>query len=218
VPEKMINATNNLIDYLSTQELQAIAQDIAPDLHEIISKWHKFDQKTKGEKTGFLIGKYGVEILFCYGTTKGVQLFTELKKTNAMCNLKTLASSKQAKAALKESAQQAALKREAYFQSVWIHTDKQGKHILSHKNFDPTKSVFEYSNPNKLLKEYAGKGAGIRSELSGSAGYKELVDFGEIIGEYRGPKSSAPLPTTRGIIHYDKSGGAHIVPAYPHIE
>ncbi len=68
------------------------------------------------------------------------------------------------------------------------------------------------------MKEYAGQGAAIGSELVGSAGYKELVDFREIVDEYRGPKSSTLLPTTRGIIHYDKAGGAHIVPAYPHIE
>lgn len=183
VPEKMINTVNNLIDYLSTQELEAIAQDVAPELHNIITKWHEFDQKTKGEKAGFLVGKYGVDILFCYGTTKGVQLFAELKQTNAMCNLKTLASSQQAKAALKESAQQAAIRRDAFFKSAKIHSDKQGKHVIGHKNYGANKSILTHPNPEKLLQEHAGKGVAVKHETAIYSGYKEVVDFGEVIGE-----------------------------------
>ncbi len=215
VPEKMINATNNLIDYLSTQELQAIAQDVAPELHELVSRWHKFDQKTKGEKTGFLVGKYGVDILFCYGTTKGIQLFTELKKTNAMCNLKTLASSQQAKAALKESAQQAAVRRQEFFHSAYIQADKQGKHILGHRNYQELASPLHHPHPEKLLKDFAGKGSSPLPELAGLPGYKEVVDFGEIIGDCIDLETNIARPTTRGTIHYSKNGGAHIVPAPP---
>jgi hypothetical protein len=48
----------------------------------------------------------------------------------------------------------------------------------------------------------------------GEAWYKEVVDFGEVIGEYMG-RGGEKSSTTRGIIHYGKNGRAHIVPALP---
>lgn len=48
----------------------------------------------------------------------------------------------------------------------------------------------------------------------GLPGYKEKVDFGEIIGFYIDEAGIEKLPTTKGVIHYSRKG-AHIVPAYP---
>ena len=44
---------------------------------------------------------------------------------------------------------------------------------------------------------------------------KETVDFGKIIGKYCDTKTGKYYETTRGIIHYDDKGNAHIVPARP---
>ncbi len=144
-----------------------------------------------------------------------MQLFTQVRKANALCNLKTLATSQQTKAALIESAQQATIRRQTYFQSVKIQMDKQGKHILGHRNYEAGNSVFRHSEYESLLKEYAGKGTPVGSKIAQEAGFKEVVDFGEIIGECINNKTNIVVPTTRGTIHYDKKGGAHIVPAPP---
>ena len=44
---------------------------------------------------------------------------------------------------------------------------------------------------------------------------KESVDFGRIIGKYYHEKTNGYYDTTRGTIHYDEKGDAHIVPAKP---
>ena len=44
---------------------------------------------------------------------------------------------------------------------------------------------------------------------------KESVDFGRIIGKYYHEKTNGYYVTTRGTIHYDEKGDAHIVPAKP---
>jgi hypothetical protein len=67
------------------------------------------------------------------------------------------------------------------------------------------------------IKEFAGKG----DRVSGSileAGYKERVDFGEIIGEYALQKEGCPveyLPTSKAMLIYDKNGHVHIWPSDP---
>ena len=93
-----------------------------------------------------------------------------------------------------------------------IHADKQGKHIVGHRNFKVGKSILTHSDPEKLLKEFAGTGSPIGIETSGRPGFKEIVDFGELVGEFYDLETKLFSPTTRGAIHYDKNGFAHIVP------
>ena len=87
-----------------------------------------------------------------------------------------------------------------------INPGKQGKHVPGHNNFQPGKSELTHPDPQGLLDRGAGTGV--------QHGNKEVVDFGEPIGTHVAPDGTR-TPTTRGTIHYDQSGGAHIVPAKP---
>jgi hypothetical protein len=87
-----------------------------------------------------------------------------------------------------------------------IDEGKQGKHIPGHNNFQPGKSEFTHPDPQGLLDEFSGKGV--------AHGNKEVVDFGQEIGTHVN-QTGERTPTTRGTIHYDSKGGAHIVPAKP---
>ena len=87
-----------------------------------------------------------------------------------------------------------------------IHPGKQGKHIPGHHNFQPGRSELTHPDPQGLLNQAAG--TGIRH------GNKEVVDFGEEIGIWVS-RDGTRISTTRGTIHYDAKGNAHIVPAKP---
>jgi len=91
---------------------------------------------------------------------------------------------------------------------VLLEAGKQGKHIPGHNNFIPGRSPLTHNSPQSLLDNFAGKGQPVGNVPRGSPGFKERVDFGQVIGEINGQ------PTTKGIIHYSKDG-AHIVPANP---
>ncbi len=94
--------------------------------------------------------------------------------------------------------------------SETIQADKQGKHIVGHKNYQPGRSTLE-SNAQELLDNFhAGK---VKSS-DAINDVKTRVDFGKVIGNYVNPGTGAVVPTTRGIIHSSKSG-AHIVPSAP---
>lgn len=90
-----------------------------------------------------------------------------------------------------------------------VHFGKQEKHLPGRPGHDPTKSSLTITirEIQRLLEEMAGTG---RWE----GDHKEVVDFGIEIGIYRGRRVGAVKRTTRGTIHYSKTG-AHIVPATP---
>ncbi|MFO1372493.1 MAG: polymorphic toxin type 50 domain-containing protein [Candidatus Competibacteraceae bacterium] len=88
-----------------------------------------------------------------------------------------------------------------------IHPGKQGKHQPGHNNFEPGKSELDHPDPQSLLDKHSGKGT--------QHGNKEVVDFKEQIGTWVSPDGKTRLRTTRGTIHHDAKGNAHIVPAHP---
>ncbi len=89
-----------------------------------------------------------------------------------------------------------------------IHDGKQGKHVPGHNNFQPDKSELTHPDPQGLLDKHAG--TGVRHGTN-----KEVVDFGEPIGNWVDPATGQKVPTACGTIHYDKKRGAHIVPSNP---
>lgn len=90
-----------------------------------------------------------------------------------------------------------------------LHAGRQGKHIETHRNYMPGKSIFSgtIKDASDLIKKYSGKGtpAGVG---------KERVDFGKVIGYYVDKETGKKYPTTMGIIHSSKNG-KHIVPSRP---
>ncbi|MBA3603070.1 MAG: hypothetical protein H0W50_05395 [Parachlamydiaceae bacterium] len=75
--------------------------------------------------------------------------------------------------------------------------------ISSRKLHSPT---IADSNAELLLEKFKGKGIPFRG-VPGCAGYQEIVDFGEHIGTcVRKGSNGLPLSTTKGKIHYSKTG------------
>jgi hypothetical protein len=125
--------------------------------------------------------------------------------------------SKHSKDAVIAQTEKIAAARTQFYTKAHIRADKQGKHVVSHKNYEPTKnrSIFTHPNAEELLEKHAGKGRTTNNKKFGEAGYKEAVDFGQEIGYVVDRNSGARTLTTRGTIHYDQKGGAHIVPLEP---
>lgn len=90
-----------------------------------------------------------------------------------------------------------------------IHFGKQAKHLPGQSNYDSSKSTITIGiqELQRLVEQRAGTG-----RREGQS--KEVVDFGAIIGLYRAKPNAPGVPTTRGTIHYSKTG-AHVVPAGP---
>ena len=99
--------------------------------------------------------------------------------------------------------------------NIRLHPGHHQKHFfdVNNKNFVKGKSILYISaeEAQELLNEFAGKG-----EMAPKCTYKEIVNFGKVIGESINDKTGIRTPTTWGKIHYGKKG-AHIVPYLPDI-
>lgn len=181
-----------------------------------------FDRLSESEKahlTGYLIGKYGVDIFAGGVVLKSVALCKKLKDANQIANLEALVASKKSKKAIKAVALNHTARREAFFKNVKIHWSRQNKHIPGKHNYDPCRGVItlQENKLEELIKKNAGKGQKVNKNLPMTPGYKERIDFGEIIGDFalkEEGKEVVFLPTTRGILHYSKDG-AHLIPSAP---
>lgn len=214
VPQNMITAVNEIMDYICTEEFSQIADDLAPEFCELVKNWKIHDSYNKGEKAGYLLGKYGVDILATCGISKGFKAFQELKNLNALSNLHTLSLSDAAKLYTKTLGNSLAETRKHYFKTVKYNYDAHNKHVLGHNDFRPTRSVWDHPDPEGLLRKFGGKGVPHKG-TPGAPGFRETVDFKEYIGIWKNEKGTVALPTTRGTIHYGKKG-AHIVPSDPY--
>jgi len=90
-----------------------------------------------------------------------------------------------------------------------IHFGKQAKHLPGQPNYDPSRSTITIGiqQLQRLIEMNAGTG-------SWRGTNREVIDFGIVIGTYRNGDTGHRLPTTRGTVHYSKTG-THVVPAAP---
>jgi len=105
-------------------------------------------------------------------------------------------------------------KNSQLYQSTKINVDQQRKHLPGNKQFIPGRSELTYKNPQELIDKFAGTGQPVGNVPRGEPGFKECINFREIIGNYINNNTGRSFPTTNGIIHYGLKG-VHIVPSAP---
>lgn len=206
----LCQSTSEFFKDLNWDSVEGYAQE----LRELYEKFQNIPDQQRGELIGYLIGKYGVDIFAAGTTVKAIELLKNLKNANKICNFEAMLMSKKNREALELIAKEHAIKIQEYFKNIKYNFAAHNKHILGHNDYDGVRSIWTHSNPEGLLKKFAGKGKPIAG-IPGEPGYKELVDFGEYIGIWKSMYNSYnKAPTTMGTIHYSKKG-AHIVPVHP---
>lgn len=58
------------------------ADQISSELRDLVTNWDQLAQKERGEISGYLIGKYGIDIFFMAGSAKMMKAYQDLKKAN----------------------------------------------------------------------------------------------------------------------------------------
>lgn len=205
------------VETLKAQFNYGMLQELVPELKVVLESYDRLNEYEKGTAIGTIVGKYGIDIFLGKTSVSAIKTCRNLKTADRLMTLEALASSKNSSKVIESAARHSA-KREAFLKqaNLKIQADKQGKHIVGHRNYDPEggKSIFQHPNPERLVLERAGTGIKESNAIPGTSGYKEVVNFKEFIGyavdEFSGEKTA----TTWGKIHYAK-GGVHIVPTKP---
>lgn len=219
VSQKFLDGMYNSVKYIKDHSTQEMLEQMIPELRVLVQDWDYLSNSERSNKMGFIVGKYGFDIFAPCAVLKGIKRFQELKRANTMLTLESCLTKKKRIKILEE-----VVKRDAWRQrllkdgKIGIHWGRQNKHIPGAHNFDPKRGELLVTKQRlkNLLNDKMGCGQKIRGDISCSPGYKERIEFGEIIGKYAYKKGEdvVKIPTTRGVAHYSKDG-VHVVPSAP---
>ncbi|KPK32604.1 MAG: hypothetical protein AMS24_03795 [Chlamydiae bacterium SM23_39] len=95
-------AFSNIAKIAYSQEWKELSQTLAPEVCELINTWESLSPKEKGERSGYIVGKYGADILIPGATAKAISkgvkgakelaiLAKNLKRTERVVVLEALA-------------------------------------------------------------------------------------------------------------------------------
>lgn len=207
-----------VVDYCKTHDLENSIDECVEEVKILYTNFDQLTDREKGQLIGYAVGKYGVDVFAGGATLKAISAYNNLKNANRLCNLGSLAISSSNKEAVVFSALKHHNARTKFFENVKIHWGRQNKHFRDSKNFTPNRGTINISRQRleKLISEKAGTGQKVFGEELFSPGYKERIDFKEVIGEFAKLENGTVthIPTTKGIIRYGKDG-AHVVPSDP---
>ncbi len=129
VSQEMIYTSYAVGEFISSHTTEECLQCVIPELKDLGLSWDKINDYSRGQKIGYIIGKYGMDILAPIGILKGVSKVKALKRANIMCTLECCAYSQVKKAKILEESSKRAITRIAY-----IESRKNGKIFVKNKN------------------------------------------------------------------------------------
>lgn len=129
VSQEMINTAYAIGEFISLHSTEECLHCVVPELRELSLNWHTLNDHYRGQKIGYIIGKYGVDIFAPIAAFNGASKVIALKRANTMLTLESCVASqiKQAKI-LEESAKRALLR------TTVIESAKKGKILVKTEN------------------------------------------------------------------------------------
>jgi tetratricopeptide (TPR) repeat protein len=171
VSQEMINSAYALGEFIASHSALECLECAVPELHELSSTWKKTNDYSKGQKIGYIIGKYGVDIFAPVGVIKGANKIRTLKRANAMCTLEGCTISKTKRAKILEESSKLAKQRELIINeaskkaSILVKTPNVCHHVmqdhhhwgkilkLTGNKIDDFKEVLKLIEINKIVHE-----------------------------------------------------------------
>lgn len=85
---ELLQAANNIINFINSHDFLDAVSIIIPEIQEL--RQRGLSPYQKGQLIGKIIGRYGMDILMCSGSIKGIKAVMELKRANASLSLKVI--------------------------------------------------------------------------------------------------------------------------------
>ncbi len=140
VSQDLIDTSRALIQILREQSTLESLQMVVPEVCELCMRWDRFSEYEKGEKLGYVIGKYGLDILIPGAAIKAIHKFRAFRAANTVLTLERMAVSDAKRAAiLNESAAMAAIRSQALpvGENLVLKNANKAKHIMAgHHKWD----------------------------------------------------------------------------------
>ena len=87
VSEEFMVAAYSVGEFVFTHRADETIQHLIPEIKELALSWNILDDYGRGEKIGYIIGKYGVDVFSSGALVKGVNKVRALKRANTMLTM-----------------------------------------------------------------------------------------------------------------------------------
>lgn len=128
----VINTSYELVKFIKENTARECLEVVVPELKELCLNWDSLSDYDRGSKTGYIIGKYGVDILAPGAALKGIKKYQQLKRLNSMFTIECCVASQAKKAKILEASYKHSSARTIVVESV-----KSGKIVPRNANVIP---------------------------------------------------------------------------------
>lgn len=97
---ELVNATQACVQFVKAHSSSEIAQILVPELKELVNDWDILPDSKRGHLTGYIIGKYGIDIFVVGSSSKFFNAYRNLKKANNILAFELAALNKENKTLL----------------------------------------------------------------------------------------------------------------------
>jgi tetratricopeptide (TPR) repeat protein len=119
VSHEMINATYAIGEYVAYHSTKECLECVVPELRELSFEWEKINDRVRGKKIGYIIGKYGLDVFGPLVALKGINTIRAIKRANTMSTLQGCAVSQaERKKILEESVKRSILRETAISEAL----------------------------------------------------------------------------------------------------
>lgn len=84
---KFVTAT---LSCVAAAGIYLVADQMISELKELVTNWNALTERQRGELCGYIIGKYGVDVFACAGSSKLMDTYRNLKRANAQLTFSVL--------------------------------------------------------------------------------------------------------------------------------
>ncbi|MGA8165617.1 MAG: tetratricopeptide repeat protein [Waddliaceae bacterium] len=193
VRKDLVDASYALFEYLKTHSAIENIGLVVPELKDLVSNWDKLSDFERGNKSGYIIGKYGVDILTPGTAIIGIKKMRQLRQVNSMFTLECCAVAQEKKAKIIKKSAEHAKARIVVFEAA-----KKGKIIP--RNANVVSHVMQEKHAwNKIIKLSGNKQEDFKKvitlleeiHINDKINLKEVVKYGSnsliktTVSEYR---------------------------------
>jgi hypothetical protein len=91
---QVVDASYYFVETLRENTLKENLELMVPELKELYQKWEVLSSYDIGERVGFIVGKYGLDIFTPLITLKTIHIYQNFRRANSLTTLRSCATSK----------------------------------------------------------------------------------------------------------------------------
>lgn len=138
VSKELVQALYDMGAFLASGQVYMLLQEALPEFFECGEYWDTWSDFTKGQKLGFIVGKYSILVFYYFATADvGVHFYNSLRRANIMAILERYSVTKSV-CILEESAKHAkksmAVLKKAQAGSIVPHNPNVLPHVFTKKH------------------------------------------------------------------------------------